>query len=178
MGMLTLEFSTCKCGIVQLTSTPLPKLYLVAYFVSYSPKAISTLHVKGALSSNHDASALPAVKHALALLPEGANLHCIAVSACCFKTGRITIPPRVALISSGFGDPSADRWTRLQELRREHKLLPLLRGGYKEEEELAHGKLRDFWRLGEYEKRRVQGMHWLDKLKLGLDMYGTNLDAE
>lgn len=48
-------------------------------------------------------------------LPEGAILHCLHVSSYCFKQGRITIPPRVALTASGFGDPK--RWARLQEIR-------------------------------------------------------------
>ncbi|KAG8973438.1 hypothetical protein FRC05_008829 [Tulasnella sp. 425] len=50
-------------------------------------------------------------------LPEGAVVHCVAVSLYCFKTGRITIPPRVAFIASGFGDPSKQRWFRVQDLR-------------------------------------------------------------
>ncbi|KAG8981678.1 hypothetical protein FRB90_007071, partial [Tulasnella sp. 427] len=50
-------------------------------------------------------------------LPEGAVVHCVAVSLYCFKIGRITIPPRVAMIASGFGDPSKQRWFRVQDLR-------------------------------------------------------------
>ncbi|KAG8916747.1 hypothetical protein FRC00_014443 [Tulasnella sp. 408] len=50
-------------------------------------------------------------------LPEGAVVHCVAVSLYCFKIGRITIPPRVAFIASGFGDPSKQRWFRVQDLR-------------------------------------------------------------
>ncbi|KAH7882582.1 hypothetical protein F5I97DRAFT_279688 [Phlebopus sp. FC_14] len=39
------------------------------------------------------------------LEPDGAVLHCIAVSQICFKHGRITIPPAVLLASEGFSKP-------------------------------------------------------------------------
>ncbi|KAF9512559.1 hypothetical protein BS47DRAFT_1486230 [Hydnum rufescens UP504] len=64
------------------------------------------------------------------LPPEGATVHAVAISQYCFKFGRITVPPRVALIASGFGaaglipnlPPSAPghgktRWDRLQDVR-------------------------------------------------------------
>lgn len=55
--------------------------------------------------------------NAMPALPEGALLHCIHVSSYCFKHGRITIPPRVALVVSGFGDPQRKRWDRVQDIR-------------------------------------------------------------
>ncbi|KAF9512560.1 hypothetical protein BS47DRAFT_1345337 [Hydnum rufescens UP504] len=54
---------------------------------------------------------------AMPALPEGAVLHCVHVSSYCFKIGRITIPPRVAIVASGFGDKSKGRWERVQEIR-------------------------------------------------------------
>lgn len=59
----------------------------------------------------------PSVLSAMPTLPEGAVLHCIHVSSYCFKHGRITIPPRVALVASGFGDPQRKRWERVQDIR-------------------------------------------------------------
>jgi len=37
--------------------------------------------------------------------PDGAILHCVAVSQTCYKWGRITIPPAVVLASEGFTKP-------------------------------------------------------------------------
>jgi len=59
----------------------------------------------------------PSLVDAMPALPEGALLHCIHVSSYCFKHGRITIPPRVALVVSGFGDPERKRWERVQDIR-------------------------------------------------------------
>jgi len=76
-------------------------------------------------------------------IPEGAILHATAVSQYCCKFGRITVPPRVAFIVSGFGNPK--RWERLQRVRQgqegKGKLTELLRGGWKDESE---GNFWDF----------------------------------
>ena len=40
--------------------------------------------------------------------PDGAILHCVAVSQVCFKWGRITVPPTVVLASDGFTKPYDD----------------------------------------------------------------------
>jgi hypothetical protein len=37
--------------------------------------------------------------------PDGAILHCVAVSLVCFKYGRITIPPAVVLGTEGYTKP-------------------------------------------------------------------------
>lgn len=50
-------------------------------------------------------------------IPSGAVLHCVHVSSYCFKHNRITVPPRVALVASGFGDVKEKRWERVQEIR-------------------------------------------------------------
>ncbi|THH30138.1 hypothetical protein EUX98_g4032 [Antrodiella citrinella] len=34
--------------------------------------------------------------------PDGATLHCVVISEVCFKIGRITVPPAVAIASDGF----------------------------------------------------------------------------
>jgi hypothetical protein len=49
-------------------------------------------------------SPAPDQLRALARVPEpdGATLHCVAVSAVCCKVGRITVPPALALAAEGF----------------------------------------------------------------------------
>lgn len=37
--------------------------------------------------------------------PDGATLHCVAISQLCFKHGRITVPPGFVLAASGFSAP-------------------------------------------------------------------------
>ncbi|SRR5258707_2210583 len=85
-------------------------------------------------------------------VPEGAILHATAVSQYCFKHGRITVPPRVGFIASGFGN--TDRWDRLKSLRRtkegQKKFVQLLRGGWKDESE------GDFWSFAECEPEGVK----------------------
>ncbi|KAF8316320.1 hypothetical protein DL93DRAFT_2078039 [Clavulina sp. PMI_390] len=114
-------------------------------------------------------------------LPEGAVLHATALSVYCFKSGRVTVPPRIGLILSGFGRPSTipvskdpafplftptethsakwdaySRWGALTSLRLPHEgknrnMVNILRGGWKD----ANGgndKLGEgFWNLEELE---------------------------
>jgi hypothetical protein len=40
--------------------------------------------------------------------PDGATVHCVAVSVQCFKIGRITIPPELVLTCEGFTGVRAD----------------------------------------------------------------------
>jgi len=116
--------------------------------------------------------------------PEGATLHAIAISQYCFKFGRITVPPRVALIVSGFGAPGVipnlpptapgygkTRWDRLQDVRAgkegKGKLKELLSGGWKDESE------GDFWSFEEFEaeaKRRADVYRPLRTVMEGLGL--------
>lgn len=66
-----------------------------------------------------DAKALPP-------LPEGAVLHCVHVSSYCFKQSRITVPPRVALVAAGFGDPAVGRADRVKQITNTLSPLPSL----------------------------------------------------
>ncbi|KAF8316484.1 uncharacterized protein EI90DRAFT_3158886 [Cantharellus anzutake] len=101
-------------------------------------------------------------------VPEGAILHATGVSQYCFKFGRITVPPRVAYIVSGFGDTR--RWERLQRVREgkegKGKLSQLLSGGWKDTSE------GDFWSFEEFEaeglKRGAQ-MKLLKEVMEGLE---------
>ncbi|KAG8892693.1 hypothetical protein FRB99_002497 [Tulasnella sp. 403] len=116
-------------------------------------------------------------------LPEGSLTHCIAVSLYCFKTGRITIPPRVAFITAGFGDPSKQRWFHVQGLRfskpdptpadkldakggkgksaTKNRMTGILRGDWRTDQVDGwepSGDGSSFWELREYEQRRVEAI--------------------
>lgn len=80
--------------------------------------------------------------------PDGATLHCVAVSVMCFKHGRITVPPGVALACEGLCTPPEGgaqayshanpppSWTQhAQALRTEKNVkeyVKFVRGGWKE----------------------------------------------
>ena len=109
-------------------------------------------------------------------LPEGAVLNCVHVSSYCFKIGRITIPPRVAIVASGFGDKCKGRWERVQEIRNTRSapgyfvtkgeaggLRSILRGGWKKYE--AEG----LWDLPEYEESRRRGVEAFGVLRTQMD---------
>ncbi|KAG8848276.1 hypothetical protein FRB96_001249 [Tulasnella sp. 330] len=109
-------------------------------------------------------------------LPEDAIVHCIAISTTVFKAGRITVPPAVAFISGGFGDPTKQRWPHVQNLRFSKRYQPA------SDKAIIKNRLRDivvggwkmdyvdgwdlnpetgvctFWELEEYEKTRSENM--------------------
>jgi hypothetical protein len=149
-------------------------LYLVGYVVSYTSKQ-KAKHVGGTVSPTSPLAS-PVVQHALSTLPANATLHCITITLYCFKNGRITVPPRVALTASGFRSPSKSRWLKLLQLRREHKMEPLIKGGYKDDEQNT-SEMQDFWKLEEFEQQRVKNMHWLGKIREGMFMYGSDVPA-
>ena len=134
---------------------------------------------------------------ALPPLPEGAVLHCVHASSYCFKHGRITVPPRVALVASGFGDRSRGRWERVQEIRNTHAqrekeaqaraIPPASRFTFRaartqlQAGRMAYGGLREIlvggwrryeeeglWNLTEYEERRRLGVERFSPLRSGL----------
>jgi hypothetical protein len=59
------------------------------------------------LQAEQTAEAMKALAAAQAQMtePDGAVLHCVAVSYICFKHGRITVPPGVILPCEGFSKP-------------------------------------------------------------------------
>lgn len=66
--------------------------------------------------------------------PDGSVLHCFAVSTYCFKIGRITVPPRVALSFCGYGD--SKNWERASRLLHSpDRGRKWLQGGWKDEAE-------------------------------------------
>lgn len=127
-----------------------------------------------AKASGLDASALPQ-------LPEGAVLHCVHVSSYCFKQGRITVPPRVALVAAGFGDPEVGRAQRVKDItntlsrssvyrtvgspvtRETHTIPELMASEWRRYE--AEG----LWDLPEYEERNRAGLERYRPLRQALD---------
>jgi hypothetical protein len=85
-------------------------------------------------------------------IPEGATLHAISISQYCYKHGRVTVPPRVAFILSGFGTPekAKERWDKLLAIRDDKRnIRDLMRGGWKSED--GGGLGAGFWDF-EFEK--------------------------
>jgi hypothetical protein len=85
-------------------------------------------------------------------IPEGATLHAMSISQYCYKHGGVTVPPRVALILSGFGTPekAKERWHKLLAIRDDkRKVRELSRGGWKSED--GGGLGAGFWDF-EYEE--------------------------
>jgi hypothetical protein len=68
------------------------------------------------ISSSHPQDTSAALKAATATLisnsrteeTDGAILHTIAISECCFKIGRITVPPALAIAANGFSAPPSE----------------------------------------------------------------------
>ncbi|KAG8960726.1 hypothetical protein FRC03_006229 [Tulasnella sp. 419] len=96
------------------------------------------------------------------VVPENAVLHCVAISTYCFKIGRITVPPNVAFVGSGFGSRDRRRWFRIQNLRFssqgasksnkdavKNRMSDMFRGEWKTDNEVP-----GFWELDEYEEER------------------------
>lgn len=117
-------------------------------------------------SSSDSGSGSPTDRQALidavrVKIPADATLNAIVVSQYCFKHGRITVPPRVAFIASGFGEPS--RWEQLMEIRRRKdglkEMKRLMRGGWKDEE------WGNFWDFEDCEPRGRQAGDVLKKLR-------------
>jgi len=97
-------------------------------------------------------------RYSQAVRGDGTVTHCVAVSKYCFKLGRLTVPPRIALCICGFG---ADRqnWIRSAALQENGELRRFLEGGWREQ---------SGWDLPEFEYKRQIGMEWCCKLSEGI----------
>lgn len=98
---------------------------------------------------------------------DGTTLHCVAMSRTCWKIGRITVPPTLALASAGWG-LDKDQWAHVTKMRYSLKMPAFLRGGWKQvprEErwwEQALGK-------PEIEERRRRNMEVINSMRDGLE---------
>ncbi|KAH7920206.1 hypothetical protein BV22DRAFT_1122897 [Leucogyrophana mollusca] len=127
--------------------------------------------------------------------PDGATLHCIAISHMCFKHGRITVPPAVALACEGFSKPPSlegvdessspspklapayspsnppPSWIRAQDIR------VALNGSMKSYVEFVRGGWRDgegerWWEEalgGVIEERRKANLAVLESVRIGME---------
>ncbi|KAF8319275.1 hypothetical protein DL93DRAFT_2164493 [Clavulina sp. PMI_390] len=112
-------------------------------------------------------------------LPEGAVLNCVHVSSYCFKQGRMTIPPRVALTTAGFGDPArAERITQITNTSTRNPTYRTVGAPLPEKtytvSELMRGDWKRFeseglWDLPEYEERNRTALERFRPLRLALD---------
>jgi len=75
--------------------------------------------------------------------PDGATLNCVAISETCFKIGRITVPPSIALAMNGLSQPSTGapyshenpppHWHKVKELTNDPKTIrAFLSGGWRD----------------------------------------------
>ncbi|KAH9921628.1 uncharacterized protein B0H18DRAFT_1086079 [Fomitopsis serialis] len=112
--------------------------------------------------------------------PDGATLNCVIVNALCFKIGRITIPPALALAVEGFCTPGEVQyspsspppfWAEVQKLRGEdptdlRKLQKLYAGGWRDVPEDQR-----WWEkaLEGLEERRKVGMEVVGALRRGME---------
>ncbi|PCH42824.1 hypothetical protein WOLCODRAFT_138078 [Wolfiporia cocos MD-104 SS10] len=119
--------------------------------------------------------------------PDGATLHCVAVSKLCFKIGRITVPPALVLASEGlcagpgvYGGDARKAfshaapppfWHHVERLRGDGVDLRALRaffaGGWR-----AVPPEERWWEEalgGELEERRAAGMEALGALKRSME---------
>ena len=107
--------------------------------------------------------------------PDGTTLNCVAVSETCFKIGRITVPPLIALVMNGISPPSADGtpyshenpppyWDKVQELTRDPKAIrAFLSGGWRDVPPAER-----WWEnvlTGSIEERRKTNLELLDGLR-------------
>ena len=137
---------------------------------------------------NPNANGTESTRRAPVVEPDGAILHCVAVSQICFKQDRITVPPAVVLASEGFTKPytgSAStgvrpyshtnpppNWIKSQSLRvPPHGSMDTFRAFYRGKwREVPEGER--WWEDalgGSIEANRQANLEILESLKLGLE---------
>lgn len=87
----------------------------------------------------------------------------------CFKSGRVTVPPTVALVLSGFGNDRS-KFDALAPLRLEKKgktMRETLRGGWKADNGGSDKLGKGFWSLGELD---VEGNRRAEELRRARDV--------
>ena len=146
---------------------------------------------------NPDANGPGNTRRAPIVEPDGAILHCVAVSQICFKQGRITVPPAVVLASEGFTKPYGDtdtdnvdsagarsyshtnpppNWIKSQSVRvPPHGSMDNFRAFYRGKwREVPEGER--WWEDalgGSIEAKRQANLEILESLKLGLERVRT-----
>ncbi|KAI0338644.1 hypothetical protein BDW22DRAFT_1348350 [Trametopsis cervina] len=89
-------------------NAPFPSLHTPAHFsdITSTSSSGSTTPLSPLTGSANPAERIARLMPAEE--PDGATVHCIAVSELCYKIGRITVPPGLILACEGFAAPSAD----------------------------------------------------------------------
>ena len=110
--------------------------------------------------------------------PDGATLNCVAISETCFKIGRITVPPSIALVMNGITQPSIGTpyshenlppyWHKVAELMSDPKAMrAFLTGGWRE---VPHAER--WWEhalTGSIEQTRKSNLELLDGLRRSME---------
>lgn len=122
------------------------QLYLLSEFVTFSGNS--------GLKKESDSKGVKK----RSMRADGTVLHCVAISVYCFKLGRITVPPRVALSICGIGASNSDG-TRVSLMKQAGKLRYFLETGWRDE---------GGWDLPEFEMQRLGGLEWCRKLTDGI----------
>lgn len=139
------------------------------------------------LQAGKTAKAMKALAAAQSNMPEpdGAVLHCVAISCICFKHGRITVPPGVVLPCEGFSKPPSTasaapfsptnppaHWKKVQALRvgpsgSMPAFAKFLKGGWRDvpEGERWWEDVLD----GPIEAQRKANLEVLDSLRTGME---------
>ncbi|KAI0077165.1 hypothetical protein K474DRAFT_1596562 [Panus rudis PR-1116 ss-1] len=159
--------------------TPTPKVSLTPPSEP-SGAPIASLHTPSdpSLTREPAETGLRALANAAAsqVEPDGAILHCVAISECCFKIGRITVPPTLVLASEGFASPPSPssyshrnpppHITHLRHYRSSQNLkslMELMKGGWREVKEDERWWEKAFEGVVEQGRKRnlelVRGVH-------------------
>ena len=110
--------------------------------------------------------------------PDGATLNCVAISETCFKIGRITVPPTIALVMNGISLPSTGTpyshenpppyWDKVKELTSDPKTIrAFLSGGWREVPPAER-----WWEhvlTGQIEQTRKANLEFLDGLRRSME---------
>ncbi|EKM52920.1 uncharacterized protein PHACADRAFT_261613 [Phanerochaete carnosa HHB-10118-sp] len=161
-------------------SAPFPQLHTPATPSGTSTPALTD----GAAPSN------PAERIAQLLPeePDGATLHCISVCELCFKIGRITVPPAVALALEGFSAPPPPE-SGITKYSHEHPPPNFIKSQQLQAPDVPHGHLRALqkflkggWRdvpegerwwedalSGEIETRRARNLEAVKGVRLSME---------
>ncbi|KDR69576.1 hypothetical protein GALMADRAFT_271959 [Galerina marginata CBS 339.88] len=127
-------------------------IYLVSEFVTFPTSSVSGRDTK-------TTGINPVTKYQRrSVRSDGTVLHCVAISVYCFKIGRITVPPRVALSICGFGINKHDE-ALISSKRKEGTMRHYLEAGWRNEGGCD---------LHEFETQRLGSLEWCRKLTEGI----------
>jgi hypothetical protein len=171
------------------TSSDFPRIFLSTPAEDLITPATpgDATEVDSNLQAEKTAKAMEALATAQSKMPEpdGAVLHCVAISYICFKHGRITVPPGVILPCEGFSKPPSTasaapfsptnpppHWKKAQALRIAPSgsmpaFTKFLKGGWRDvpEDERWWEHALD----GPIEEQRKANLDVLDSIRKGME---------